>query len=257
MKPVQNNSLLLGLEALSAMDLLRENQSDDPDYKRHWKLHESARVARKLKFEKVIDSICELPWEGISAEEILNVALVYYYFSIQFRESLEIACRMFPDDQDLNLLYREECNTSNLSPWENVAEEGEAMNHDEFMRRLLLLQPVANASALEKAGARYLAQISQADDRTRAKSIASYEDGGLARTFGAMLRARTWNGVGQLAFKHFLERHIEFDTPEEGGHGALSRHLMVDDSILPLWTAFEEMLRCAVPDFVRANVHKG
>src|SRR6185437_8568577 len=84
-----------------------------------------------FKFEKVIDAICDLPWEKLSEDELLRGAMAYYYFSVQFRENLEAACRLYPEDAKLKDLRLGECNTSNLSPWEGVAAEGEAMNHDE------------------------------------------------------------------------------------------------------------------------------
>ena len=204
-------------------------------------------------FEGVIDTICALPWETVSEAEVLRVAMAYYYFSVQFRESLEGALRVYPADGKLKDLARGECETDNLSPWDGVAAVGEKMNHDEFMHRLLALQPMGDVSAIERAGAVYLAHSRAMDDFTKAKSIASYEDGGLQRVFGAMLRAPSWNGPGQKAFRHFLQKHIEFDSDEDAGHGALSRHVPVDDSILPLWIAFEDILRCAVPAFTKAE----
>jgi len=200
-------------------------------------------------FEQLIEEICGLPWERLNADEILRVALAYYYFSIQFRENLEIACRLNPRNRLLKVLHREECNTANLSPCENIAAEGEAMNHDEFMRRLLALQPIPDASAIERNGQSYLALVRSMDDSARAKSIRSYEDGGLFRVFSSMLRAPNWDGEGQRAFRHFLELHISFDSAEATGHGALSRHIALDDSIAPLWLAFRDLLRSAVPAF--------
>ena len=204
-------------------------------------------------FEAVVDDICNLPWETISEAEVLRVAMAYYYFSVQFRESLEGALRVYPADDKLLDLSRGECATDNLSPFPGVAEAGEKMNHDDFMQRLLALQPMSDVASIERAGAAYLTISRSMDDFTRAKSIASYEDGGLQRVFGAMLRAPSWNGPGQKAFRHFLEKHIEFDSDEDAGHGALSRHVPVDDSILPLWLAFEDILRCAVPAFAKAE----
>ena len=204
-------------------------------------------------FQVVVDDICNLPWEKVSETEVLRVAMAYYYFSVQFRESLEGALRVYPADDKLLDLSRGECATDNLSPYPGVAEAGEKMNHDDFMQRLLGLQPMGDVASIEQAGAVYLAKSRSMDDFTRAKSIASYEDGGLQRVFGAMLRAPSWNGPGQKAFRHFLEKHIEFDSDEDAGHGALSRHVPVDDSILPLWVAFEEILRCAVPGFAKAE----
>jgi hypothetical protein len=219
-----------------------------------WLHRNDHATSAESEYKKVIDNICNLPWECISNGDVLRIAKVYYYFSVQFRENLEIACRLYPNDDHLKILYREECNTSNLSPWENVAEAGEAMNHDEFMRRLLTLHAMGDMSSLESAGAHYLARVHQIPDHVRVKSIASYEDGGLTRVFSAMLRAPSWRRAGSQAFRHFLEKHIEFDSCVNNGHGALSRHLSADDSISPLWAAFEDMLRCAVPAFTMTKV---
>lgn len=207
-----------------------------------------------FKFEKVIAGICDLPWETLSEDELLRAAMAYYYFSVQFRENLEVACGLYPEDEKLKDLRRGECDTSNLSPWESVAAEGEAMNHDEFMRRLLALQPMADAEVLVRAGDRYLARVRAMDDQAKAKSIASYEDGGLESVFSAILRAPSWKGAGLRAFRHFLEKHIEFDSDSDGGHGALSRHIPVDDTVLPFWMAFEDILRSAVGTF--ANIER-
>lgn len=214
---------------------------------------EQSATKSAFKFEKAIDAICDLPWEKLSEDELLRGAMAYYYFSVQFRENLEAACKLYPDDAKLKDLRLGECNTSNLSPWEGVAAEGEAMNHDEFMRRLLALDFITDIGALERAGDRYLAQVRAVDDQAKAKSIASYEDGGLEKVFSAILRAPSWNGAGLRAFRHFLEKHIEFDSDSDGGHGALSRHIPVDDTILPLWSAFEDILRSAVPAFAHAG----
>ena len=205
----------------------------------------------RFAFDEIIADICGLPWEKTDEDDVLFVAHAYYFFSIQFRENLEIACRLYPADERLSRLRAEECDTDNLSPWEGVAAPGEAMNHDEFMRRALALSPISRPQAIERAGRSYLARVRGLDDRARAKSIASYEDGGLYRVFSAILRAPVWRGESQLAFKHFLHKHIEFDAADNGGHGALSRHIPVDDSIAPLWEAFARILTTAVPRFAK------
>jgi hypothetical protein len=205
--------------------------------------------------QEIIDRICGFQWESLSEDEVLRIAYAYYYFSIQFRENLNIACSLHPEDRDLKTLHLEECNTDNLSPWPGVAEPGEKLNHDEFMRRLLVLQPVANERELKAAGEAYLAKVRAVDDLARAKSIASYEDTGLSSVFSAILRAPSWEGVPQQAFRHFLLCHISFDG--DGGHGDLARNLVPDDTIVPLWAAFEEIFTKAVPRIaevvVRAN----
>ena len=202
-------------------------------------------------YQAIIDEICAMPWEHLDGDEVMQVAKAYYYFSIQFRENLEIACRHRPDDAKLAALRLGECNTDNLSPWPQVAFPGEKLDHDEFMRRLLALQPVRDNEFLDALGASYLNRVRAVDDHARACSIASYEDGGLSRVFSAMLRAPHWPGDGQRAFHHFLEQHILFDTDDEAGHGCLSRHLTPDASILPLWSAFAALLALAVPRLAR------
>jgi hypothetical protein len=202
-------------------------------------------------YEQVIEDICDLDWISLTREDLTSVAWVYYYFSIQFRESLEIARGLYPEDDRLKQLDQGERDTSNLSPWPRVAEIGEKMNHDEFMRRTLKLTNIENERQrnLEAIGRFYLAKSRALDDTTRALALASYEDGGLERVFRAILTARHWDGPLLRAFSHFLTEHIRFDSDPEQGHGALCRHLTPDDRILPLWRAFKQMLVEAVPKF--------
>jgi hypothetical protein len=201
----------------------------------------------RFVFDQVIDGICRMAWDELNNDEIMRVAKAYYYFSIQFRENLEIACARHPGDDKLAELWTGECDTDNLSPYEDVAAPGERLNHDEFMRRLLCFHPAGHDERLTDAGLVYLDKTREVDDAARAASIASYEDTGLSRVFGAMLRAPHWYGRGQRAFRFFLEEHIRFDSEDGAGHGSLSRHLAPDDRILPLWTGFRDLLTTAVP----------
>jgi hypothetical protein len=200
-----------------------------------------------------VDRICDMDWSDLTEQEFIEAAWAYYFFSIQFRENLTIACKLFPNDAKLQQLEHEECATDNLSPWPGVAANGEKMNHDEFMRRLLLLSPITDEKrcTFEAQGARYLDEVHATDDLTRALSIASYEDGGLERVFRAFLRAPAWNNPALKAFRHFLTEHIRFDNDPDQGHGALSRHLAPDDRILPLWLGFERLLLAFVPTLRR------
>ena len=72
-------------------------------------------------YEQVIDAICNLNWPNLNDEDIIRVAWAYYHFSVQFRECLEIAREMYPDDERLLQLDHGERNTDNLSPWPGVA----------------------------------------------------------------------------------------------------------------------------------------
>jgi hypothetical protein len=201
-------------------------------------------IAEEFSYEHAINDICDLKWSDLSREELINIAWVYYYFSVQFRENLEIARSLYPDDDQLLQLDHGERNTDNLSPWPGVAASGEKMNHDEFMRRTLELTTIAvdRRHHLETIGASYLTKVRAMDKTTRAMSIASYEDGGLEKVFTAILKAQDWDDPLLDAFKHFLVMHIQFDSDPEQGHGALCRHLRPDNRILPLWAAFRQIL---------------
>ena len=206
-------------------------------------------------FKRTIEAIGKLPWHALSEQECVAAAWAYYFFSVQFRENLEIARRLHPDDDKLLDLDTGECDTDNLSPWPGVALPGERMNHDEFMRRSLALGPVSAAmqTRFTDAGERYLALTRSFDDTTRAMSIASYEDGGLEHTFTAMLTMQAWQNPVLGAFRHFLSEHIRFDSDPDEGHGALARHLGPDDRIKPLWDAFHDLFTTFVPTLTQAE----
>ncbi len=203
--------------------------------------------------ERVISDICDLSWSRITEAECIHVAWAYYFFSVQFRENLEITAKLFPDDEKLASLVREECDTDNLSPWPGVASAGETMNHDEFMRRLLVLSPIDEKirAHFQQAGNLYLDETRKLDDITRALSIASYEDGGLERVFRAILKSPDYKNPLIAAFRHFLSEHIRFDSDPDAGHGALIRHLRPDDRILPLWEGFRNILVDFAPGLAR------
>ena len=207
------------------------------------------------EYERTISEICELDWAGLSRVDLIEIAWAYYYFSTQFRENLEIACAQHPDDTNLRQLHQEECDTDNLSPWPGVAAAGERMNHDEFMRRLLKLSPISERrrSELENAGQLYLKRVRTIDTAIRAISIASYEGGGLEKVFKAFLLAPDWDDPLLRAFRWFLMEHIRFDSNPAHGHGALSRHLLPDERVLPLWEAFKQLLIAAVPRLAMAG----
>lgn len=206
-------------------------------------------LAERLQYQNAIDEICQLKWESLTPNDMICVAWAYYYFSIQFRENLKVARSIYPNDEKLKDLELEECDTDNLSPWPGVADVGEKMNHDEFMRRLLEIHPIepAQLQYFTSIGERYLEEMRALDDVTRALSIASYEDGGLEKVFRAILNFRHWDGALLRAFGHFLSEHVRFDYDPAKGHGALIRHLKPDDRVLPLWHAFRDILVRCVP----------
>ena len=137
-------------------------------------------------YQRVIDEICNLNWANLSDEDVIRVAWAYYHFSVQFRECLEIAREMYPEDERLLQLDHGERNTDNLSPWPGVAAVGEKMNHDEFMRRTLELAkiPEIGRIVLSDIGNKYLKTVRAIDSNIRALALATYEDGGLEEFSG-------------------------------------------------------------------------
>jgi hypothetical protein len=205
------------------------------------------------EYKTIVAEIARLQWTSLDEQDLLAVALAYYYFSVQFRENLVEACGLYPDDEMLQKLLAGECDTDNLSPWPSVALPGERMHHDEFMRRSLELSPIdpETRAVVEAAGASYLQRVRSQPPESKARSISSYENGGLERTFRAMLTAPHWRLPGLLAFRHFLVEHIRFDNDPDEGHAALSRHLVIDDRVLPFWIEFRDLLVCAAPRLAR------
>ncbi len=207
------------------------------------------RVAVTTPSEAVVEEICNFNWDRLSSEQLVDAAWSYYYFSVQFRENLEIARALYPEDKQLEELDRGERDTDNLSPYPGVVVARERVNHDEFMRRTLQLTPIDEIRRLrlEAIGAAYLARTRAEDDLVRASSLSSYEDGGLEKVFRSILRAQHWDNALLRAFKHFLEKHIELDSDVEQGHGGLCRHLAPKERVSELWIAFKDSLVQSVP----------
>jgi hypothetical protein len=210
------------------------------------------RAAGPMKMSKnddAIAEICNLNWADLTQQDMIAVAWSYYFFSVQFRENLCLACEAFPADSALKRLFAEECDTSNLSPYPGIAQPGEKMNHDEFMLRALALSEISEdlRAAYHGAGERYLRGVRAIDPAIRATSMASYEDGGLEAVFQAMLQSPDYDNDLIKAFRFFLAEHIRFDSDPHAGHGSLSRHLEADDKVADLWDLFKQMLLETTP----------
>jgi len=199
----------------------------------------------------IVANICAFDWPSLSRAELMDAAWAYYFFSVQFRENLLVARALFSDDEKLKALEAEECDTANLSPYPGVADEGEPLNHDEFMRRALGLVPLNSRRTVElrRHGAAYLEAVHRTDPMSRAMSIVSYERGGLERVFRAMLTARDWNNPALAAFRHFLIGHLRLDDH----HGDLVSHLHADEKAAPLWQLFHDLLLSCVPRLADAR----
>ena len=70
------------------------------------------QTSAHLAYQREIDDICRLNWTGLSQADLTKVAWAYYYFSIQFRENLEVARSLFPDDE--RLLWLDHAETTRI-----------------------------------------------------------------------------------------------------------------------------------------------
>ena len=58
-----------------------------------------ANTTPRFVFHSVIDGICSMAWDDLDSDEVMRVATAYYFFSVQFRESLEVARERHPNDE--------------------------------------------------------------------------------------------------------------------------------------------------------------
>ena len=102
------------------------------------------------------------------------------------------ARELLPDDEQLEELDRGERDTDNLSPYPGVVVAGERVNHDEFMRRALLLTPIDDIrrSRLEEIGAAYLSKSAPLTIGQRRRASRAMRTAGLRRCSGACCRPR-------------------------------------------------------------------
>jgi hypothetical protein len=117
------------------------------------------------RYQRVIDEIRNFNWRGLKREELMIACRAYYYFSRQFVDAVHIACDLYPSDENLISLREGECDTDNLSPYPGIAEKGEKMNHDEFMRRVVESASLDQTARerVDNLGREYLAEVSRRD----------------------------------------------------------------------------------------------
>jgi hypothetical protein len=60
-----------------------------------------SQTIEDCEYQKVIADISDLNWPDLTEAEVVQVAWAYYFFSIQFRENLNLAREIFSEDEDL------------------------------------------------------------------------------------------------------------------------------------------------------------
>tara|TARA_B100001989_G_C24540621_1_gene467343 strand:- start:1554 stop:2237 length:684 start_codon:yes stop_codon:yes gene_type:complete len=200
-----------------------------------------------------VERICNLGWEDLSENQVKRALHGFYFFSQKFVDNLRTASNLYPEDDGIKSLMQEELNTDNLSPYNGVADEGEAMDHDVFLRRVIQISGLSEEENEElfTKGKQYLEAMDQMPPEAQLQCLVSCEDGGAIQMYSSVLKAQVLDSEDPAlqAFKHFLQKHVEFDNEEgaEAGHGTLVRKFEMEDKhIGPFWNHFADFLETLV-----------
>ncbi len=185
------------------------------------------------KSKEVVRQIKALNWENLSSDELVVVWYLSYVAAVEFAEALRLALRLYPDNPGLKAMAYGELKTRNLS----LDDFRAAGDHHEFLAHFLAKHDVTEQMErqLGEHAAAYLAACRSLSDDVRAMTVFSREEE-LSGIFARILQAGDWSAPGLYAFRHYLSRHIVFDSGE-GGHYDLVSDFPVDDQVLPFYEA--------------------
>ena len=219
------------------MTTLTENSvpmmSDQPDYK------------------LVVEQIKHLNWSNLDTSELTKVWYLSWVAAVEFAEALRIALDLYPDHRGLAKMARGELNTKNLF----LDDYHQAGDHHEFLEHFLKKHDVINQmdETLVQQGVEYLNACRNLSSADRAMTVFSRELE-LSGIYARILDAPDWSAPGLYAFRHYLVKHIQFDSGT-GGHHDLTSDFPVDDHVLPFYEARLESFRLVPALFATAGVH--
>jgi hypothetical protein len=192
-----------------------------------------------LRHKSVVRQIRGLNWENLDSDDLQVVMYLSYVAAVEFAEALRIALDLYPTHEGLLEMAHGELKTKNLL----LDDFQDAGDHHEFLAHFLnkhdLIRPMR-----ERFGAQadaYLAECRALDENVRAMTVFSREEE-LSGIFARMLDAKDWSAPGVYAFRHYLSRHITFDTGE-GGHHDLVSTFPIDDRVYPFYAARYETFK--------------
>lgn len=173
----------------------------------------------------VIEQIVRLPWKEMNPYVIAYASLGT---GEEFAESLICAQEIFPDNNLLNQVIEGELWTDNLQ-FEHYASSGHHVHFlfDFFLTKGLFPQvstKVADAVVV------YLEYVRSLTKEQRAMTVFSREQE-LPVIFSAILKSHSWDGLGLSFYAHYLSKHIEWDSGENG-HGDLIKDFDLDIDVL-------------------------
>lgn len=201
------------------------------------------------EYKSVVERIKQLNWPELSSSDLTSVWYLSWVAAVEFAEALRIALDIYPQHRGLTLMARGELKTKNL----RLEDFLQAGDHYEFLEHFLKKYGVVERidQSLVEHGERYLQACRKLSGYDRAMTVFSRELE-LSGIFERILEAPDWSAPGLYAFRHYLARHIQFDS-SAGGHHDLTSDFPVDDRVLPFYQARLESFRLIPTLFSRAD----
>ncbi|MDR3440146.1 hypothetical protein [Telmatospirillum sp.] len=192
-----------------------------------------------FRHKAVVREIKGLNWENLDGDDLQVVMYLSYIAAVEFAEALRLALDLYPSHEGLLEMAHGELKTKNLL----LDDYRDAGDHHEFLAHFLekhdLTEPMRQR--LGRHADAYLAACRSLDENVRAMTVFSREEE-LSGIFARMLDAEDWSYPGLYAFRHYLSRHITFDSGE-GGHHDLVSSFPIDDRVYPFYAARLETFR--------------
>lgn len=192
-----------------------------------------------FEYKKVVKQIRQLSWTSLNSEELQVVMYLSWVAAVEFGEALRVALSVYPEHEGLQEMAHGELKTKNLLLDDFVI----AGDHHEFLHHFLVKHDVLRPleQRLGTHAAAYLKACRSLSPENRAMTVFSREEE-LSGIFARMLEASDWSAPGLYAFRHYLSRHITFDS-SEGGHHDLVSSFAIDENVLPFYAARLETFR--------------
>jgi hypothetical protein len=192
-----------------------------------------------MKYKQIVNAIKNLRWERLSEEDLQKLMILSAYAAVEFAESLQIALKIYPENEELRQMARGELNTDNLR-FMGYTNKG---NHADFLKYFIDKHALQRkiSTLVSKAGEKYLESVRKLPKEVRAMSIFSREQE-LPGIFERILEAKNWKAPGLAEFRYYLEKHILLDS-KEGGHADLVEDFLIDDRMKEFYKIRMEMYR--------------